>query len=680
MSEENIKKTLSKIVSEMDDMNDVFGPMLLLTLPTYINSSRKIINILNVNHANNIRKPDFPKVYTGYEYHLGQSSEMLSKEDEGFTVVRKFVRNKFNYLLLIKTDSGKYKILERKEIEEFSDGTGTEYNNELLDSLDIGSTVEAETTTHKSTSFDKRELYRLGKELNTIFTTWTCVEEDSLVVTEHTSEMMDTVNQKSVKLYLNPDHIIVQEFPDIGEEIPEGLLCALRKVNTDSILYSGKNKNTNRLMMGDQCKYAHGYVYDIDITVNTSLSNYKSGKKLERVKKMARDIISFYRELHKECDRLIRTEERENLDDSIFKWKFESIKRIDSSSYCKDREDIFGNILIEIKIKEDKPLLIGSKLTNTCGGKGCISYIQSKKEIWKTESGKPVHIVAGACSVIGRLNVEQLVRQMLAALSQTAQEEIIKSLEGYEELEILEGMFQITTDMMESLDEDDVDNRLRLVYKFFKSIDAPDAKFFKHTIETASKKDKKKLIKQILENGIYIMQHPSAPSTPMDLENSYDEYGVNMEHIVFPDGSKSLRKVLVAPIYWYRLKQDPEHKFATRGKSTINPITHLPSKTYMHKRADVMHSNSATKIGTYETVNLLLCGRPEAVSLMYAILGTSLQAKEKVACLYQEEFTREKIEEIISDIHEGQRKTMENLTGGFHILGIEMGEATKKQK
>lgn len=111
----------------------------------------------------------------------------------------------------------------------------------------------------------------------------------------------------------------------------------------------------------------------------------------------------------------------------------------------------------------------------------------------------------------------------------------------------------------------------------------------------------------------------------------------------------------------------------------MNPITHLPAKSYSKKNYTNVYSDSAVQFGTYETSLLQICNQPEAISLFYAVLSNSLKAKHSLAKLYREELTPELLAEITDGIHDGQRKNLEILAARLHQLSIRMNIEEEKE-
>ena len=111
----------------------------------------------------------------------------------------------------------------------------------------------------------------------------------------------------------------------------------------------------------------------------------------------------------------------------------------------------------------------------------------------------------------------------------------------------------------------------------------------------------------------------------------------------------------------------------------LNPITHLPAKSYSKKNYTNVYSDSAVQFGTYETSLLQMCNQPEAISQFYAVLSNSLKAKHSLAKLYSEELTPDLLGEIVEGIHDGQRKNLEILAARLYQIGVQMKIEEEKE-
>lgn len=570
----NLRKQVMERFNDLDNMTDLYSAPMAITLPPLFNSPRKAIYGHNISHAVVITEPDVCHMYTGFEKVLGKYSEMYREAKEDMIVINKFQRNKYHYLLLVYKPKEKvYDVLSRVPLEEFSEGYCAKYNNKFLDSLEIGDKILKNETYIKSTSFDEHNNYRISKELNTLYMISTSTEEDCAHLMNGAEKMMDTYRSHTIKVPINRDEVILnlygkgkkfKGFPVVGEKIENGILISTRKIQNDSVLYSGKDKHMNRLTHGDVTRYQSGKVYDINIYHNIPISEFPESPIYDQLRVLAKEQNDFYYLIYEELSKILDSSgDSYTCGDMVHYWINRAAKFIDPSAYFIDGESVFGNIILEFKILERQQLLPGSKLTGYDGNKGVVGHISSKKHSLRTESGRPVHIIVDMLGVTGRINIGQLfkpygnyvslgVRNKIAELAKTE----YKTAENI--------LIDHTVKTISSLDN--AEEGFKILKKFFKIIDTPDADYIVEYFDSLTDKKKIVFMNKVLAHGIYVMQDPSLPTSLEQWEEATVKYDIKPERIVFPDGSKSLRRVVVAPAPWIRLKQDPIDKYSARGE------------------------------------------------------------------------------------------------------------------
>jgi DNA-directed RNA polymerase subunit beta len=72
---------------------------------------------------------------------------------------------------------------------------------------------------------------------------------------------------------------------------------------------------------------------------------------------------------------------------------------------------------IQVTILTEEPIVEGDKLTGRFGNKGVVSRIESNSRMPHTEDGKPLDILIGPTSVVGRVNPNQLVETALGKVA-----------------------------------------------------------------------------------------------------------------------------------------------------------------------------------------------------------------------------------------------------------------------
>jgi hypothetical protein len=374
-----LDKSIRDRVNELESMTDLHSAPLAMSVPPYFNSSRKIIFAHNMSHAVNIVNPDMNNVYTGFEKIFGKYSEMFEEADKNWEVVKKFQRNKYNYILVVYNKKEKiYDVIERTGFEEFSEGYSAKYNNSYLDNLDIGSEIAKGDTIKKSISFDEYNNYCYGKNLNTLFTISTTTEEDCITLMNGAEKMMDTYRIHTIKVPFNRDEVmlnihgdrkIYKPFPMVGERTVDGILLSIRKIPNSSMLYSGKDKHLMKMAQGDITRYIDGKVIDFTIYSNNPMSDLPDSFAYDQIRELSKEQRKFYLDVFNYMSDLVNNEGPDSYmcGSEVRYWMTKASKFVDSSAYFSDMDNVFGHVIMEFKILQRQHLVPGSKLTGLAG-------------------------------------------------------------------------------------------------------------------------------------------------------------------------------------------------------------------------------------------------------------------------------------------------------------------------
>lgn len=615
----NIEKQVMKRYSEMEYDTDRLGPGGLMTQQSHINSSRMIMTSHQLSDLVNIKDPEAPLVPTGFENVLGSFSTMLDQADGDYEVVAKFEKNRYNYILIGYDKKAKrYHAWRRKEMEEHSEGFATRYNNSFMDSLEIGDKIDKGEYVQKSESFDKYMNYRYGKNLNVVYLVGAQVLEDGIMVMNGAENKMnayrtttEVINLADNEILLNwyGDDSTYQPLPMIGERTKNDILAVIRRVDNAKAPYSLKKKYLRTIERGDQRKIGAGRVIDIDILYN------KDRDKLPDVgaNKMIRELYDqqqdYYKKLYKY---MIGIVDRSGDEGYTYSDEFSMICReaedyINSSVYFSDGHDnIFGNMQIRITLMNEERLIVGSKLVGRTGNKGVISRIVSPEESWHMEDGTPIELIVATLGIVGRLNQAQMNEHSINELSATAVEMMKKT--------------------------DNLDTKGNIIYKLMKYLNSDEADDFKKFYKKLNEEEKRKFCKRTERDGIIIVQDPIDNANMFDIGEAFKDFPPKWQHIVFPDGRKSMRRVLCAKMFYIRLKQDPLEKYSARSRGPVNPLTTLPAKSNDKKRGITPFSDVAVRIGEYEIeVLLAMVNHPAAIADFMTENSTSWPAKMLMA-------------------------------------------------
>lgn len=209
------ERAILKRASEMKYPTDRLGPGSLMIQQSHTNSSRVIMVNSQLTHMVSIKDPEQPLVPSGFENVLASVSSMLNKTDADYKIVAKFVKNEYNYVLIgFDEKNRRYHAWKRVEMEEHSEGFSTMYNNKLMDSLEIGDVVEADTYIQKSTNFDKYMNYQYGRNVNVVYMVSPYVYEDGILVMNGAEHMFNTFRSHTVEINLADNEVLLNWFGD----------------------------------------------------------------------------------------------------------------------------------------------------------------------------------------------------------------------------------------------------------------------------------------------------------------------------------------------------------------------------------------------------------------------------------------------------------------------------------
>lgn len=672
-------KAILKRADELQYDTDRLSAASLMTQQSHINSSRLIMVANQLTHMVNIKDPEAPLVSTGFENVLANYSSMLVKSDGEYEVVAKFEKNPYVYVLIGYDKKRKhYHAWKRIELDEHSEGFATRYNNNYIDSLEVGDVIPKGTYVTKSDSFDKYMNYRYGKNLNTVYLVSAQVLEDGILAMGGVDHMMNTYRSFTQTISLSENEILLnwygdedhyQSLPKIGEKTRKGILAAIRRIDNSKAPYALKKKRLRTIERGDRKYYETGRVIDIDILYNKKRTDLVDAGATKQIEKLYDQQQDYYKRLYRYMIDIV-----DHAGDGEYTYSDEftiiceeAHDFVDSSAYFADSKDnIYGNMQIIVHLMDEEKLSVGSKLVGRSGNKGVISRILPPEESWKMEDGTPVHLVVATLGIVGRLNQSQMNEHEINAHAITAVEEMKAT--------------------------DDVDQKLHIVHKLLKYLNSDEASSFKDWCKDLSDKDKIKFCKRIEREGITVIQEPIDNANLFEIGKAEKEYPVKWQKIVFPDGRKSMHKVICSKMFYIRLKQDPLEKYSVRSRGPVNPLTTLPAKSNLKKKGLEAFSDVPVRVGEYDIeVLLAMINYPKMVADFMTENSTSWQAKMVMAeksyladigeyhfPIDEEETDEEDIDAFVdsflaeTDNPNTGKKNMEAIEAYMNVLGSEI--------
>lgn len=376
-----LKQALEEKEKLFHGKDDIFG-MTLLTNPGYISSPRNIMFTTHLRQLVNLLEPDFPKVFTNYENIVGKNSTGYYKAKSDLEVVAKVPKfgkeNEDHLYLLFVYDKkkDKYSVIEKRIVENLTEKFGYAYNNEVIDSKEVGSKIKKGEWLYKSTSYDEDNNYCYGKNVKFTYLLHNLTIEDAIIVSEPLAESMTSLEVEPFKISLNDNDILCnlygdnenyKAFPDVGEVIKNKILCAKRRIHNDQVLYDLKRSNLRKINFNsDTMTYAKGQVIDIEIYCNKPLEELEENSFNEQLIKYIKYQREYYTNILNICEEIVESGSDYSKDISFLLGKARDILD-DNVKWREEDNSVFGNIIIKFLVQRTVGLAEGQKITGRYG-------------------------------------------------------------------------------------------------------------------------------------------------------------------------------------------------------------------------------------------------------------------------------------------------------------------------
>lgn len=645
-----LKEALQEKEKEFHLKDDIFGAT-LLTNTGYISSSRSIMFTSHLRQAVGLKNPDFPFVFTNYENIVGKNSTGYYKAKETFEVIDKI--SKFEngvddghiYLMFIyDKENDRYDVIEKKIVEDLTEKFGFAYNNENMDSKQIGDKVKKGEVLYKTTSYDDNMNYCFGKNVKFVYMLENSTIEDAVKVSESLSKSMISREVETVKISLNDNDILCNIygdgdsykcFPNINEYVNDRVVCSKRRIHNSQILFDLKKSNLRKInYSSDTLYFCEGKVVDINIFCNKPLDKIEKNSFNAQLIKYLEMQEVFYRNLYIRCKKIIESGSEYSADINYYYKK--SRDYLDENYKWREEDNsVFSNMIIEFVIERDVPLDVGQKLTGRYGNKGIVSIICPDDEMPYLETGERIDVIFNSLGVINRLNSQQLFEQSITFICNRTRERIAQ---------------------MDSL-PDKTELLLRIVWHFNKR----QSEEMKIYIKSLSLKKKVEFFEDVVNNGIYIHNPPLWEAEPLfdRLKAIYEEFDWLEPYDVyinrFGRKIKILKKLIVGDMYILKLKQTSKKGFSVRSTGGLSKKG-LPEKTNKAKTHQELYSKTPIRIGDQENINGAIGVDTETIAKLHlfyrsSVIGRREMGEELMTNLkemddftYSREFTNRNIE------------------------------------
>lgn len=591
---EKIEEAVQRVGPNLEHM---LGKGLLEVANNTNAGARKIMHNTHRDHIFPLMNGEKAIMETGYEIRFGDLSSSITAAESDYKVVAKISKFSFSpnhhYWLIVEDFNNKrLDVVERISYHHITESYGYLYNNEYMDTLSIGDFIQKGTVIQKSLAFDEYNNRKDGQNFNVAYMSLDKNMEDSVIISDVAAKRLTSPLLKPVKIMINENDIplniygddnIYKCIPDIGEDVKDSILIALRKEKKEESVYTQSVERLKHVMMSDEKFTLIGKVVDINIYCNNPLNldgYYNAQFKM------------YFEELHRSQLEIVSTITRYTASGYELSYELQKLyaiaKRVINNDQYIDKR-LFSNIILEIVVLEERPLQAGDKTSNRYGGKGVVSHILPQKMMPMFGDGEYVDVLLNSNGIYGRENPGQLFELSVTHIG----------------CEILARIRNGDYSVDESFD---------MITRYIEFLSKEEAESMRGLLDNFSLEEKQFFLESIMLDGaIHLSTKPISESIDIDkLAEMYKAFPwVKQTKAIVPmkDSNGNIRylqtrrPILIGKQYTFRLKQYAEEKFSATSLSATN-IRNENTKSKASRDFRELYSNTPIRFGNMETNDL----------------------------------------------------------------------------
>lgn len=603
-----IKRVEEEVTNRINTPEEIGGFGLMIPNNTTNAGQRKIMEASQAKQVISLVNPEPALIQTGYENRFGEYVSSFLKAESNYEVIAKISKFSFlpehDYTLIVKNlETGECDCIRRVDYEHISETYGFSYNNDYLDSLKVGSVIRKGDTYKKSTNYDEYDNRQDGVNLMVAFLSKEHSKEDGIPISESCAKKLRTRFYKTIQISMNDNDIplnllgdeeVYKSIPNIGEEIPNHILTALRREKNEESLYTLSVNRLRKLLMSDEVTTVKGTVVDINVYTNNpellkeSYYNSQINFYYEQQMRYTKEFVDIVNMLKHKGYKFTY---------ELQKTYYNLKKVLNGNQYIRD-ETPFSNTIIEFGIIEEADAEIGDKLSNRYSGKGVISKIVPDEQMPLLDNGERVDMIMNPSSIFNRTVGGLLIEPTLNHMSSRILEHISK-----------EGM-----NIYDCLEE---------ILKFINIVKPEQAKFYRENLSKLSPQELPVFIDSLVKSGgIVISLDPYSDIIGIDtLIKLYNEFPYIEKNIMLvpqedSNGNirfiKSKNPIVAGKLYTWRLKQYAEEKVSAVSLSSTS-IQNENAKNPSKRNYKSLHAKTPIRFGTMETGDLLHMGAEKVI-------------------------------------------------------------------
>lgn len=657
---------LKQETSRLETKETILGKASMQPFAASNSGNRKIMQGVQLEHAMAIRYTEPPYIGTGYENRYGDRSSSIITADSDYKVmakIPKFTNKPDGHYFLILKDlvTGEYDYHEVIEYAHTSEAYGWLYDNSAYDNLEAGYEIPKGEILRKTYSYDEHMNRCDGVNLLTGYIAKEELMEDEIEISESAQKKLVTplvkvctipVNENDIFLNRLGDDYNYKAFPDVGEEISDGILCSLRREKIEECLFAQSVERLKHEMMSDTNYTIKGTVIDIDIKCNSPeiFSRFSN-----------QQLANYYNDKNRFNDELVNTvnmlADREGNIQMSYRLKKlvrRAQREMAGDLFVNDKPKPYKGALVKFTVLEMNLPIKGDKVTNRYGGKGVIVKVVPDEQMPMLDDGRRLEICFNSSTCVNRLNPGQLKEMSLNFCSSRILQYINET--------------PMTTD--EAID---------LIYNYMSIVSPEEAEEFFHLMYNSGyeKEDRDWYIDNMVDSGhILLSIRPITENVSLDiLREIYRKFPfIKQYDVVSPikdsNGNtryiKGRRPLVCGETYIYRLKQYAEEKFIVTSLSATN-IKNENTKSKANKNYRSLHANTPIRFGNMEVEHM---GHMGAEPVIEALMIHSVSPQGRR--LYEQALTGDPYNINIKLDDDSRNRQAEILNARLKAMGLKL--------
>lgn len=587
------------------------------------NDTQRIQMFTNhINQAVVLTNGEIPKVFTRFENQIGDVSSSYIQTKEDCDVIKVIARNARRYSVIVQyRESKKVDVIQLTTSTNLTEDYGFKNDIPELDDWESITEIGKGTVLSSSTAYDACMNLKYGVNLKTVYYCNAGMTfEDSIVISESAAKKLTHATVSKYQIPVNSNDLLLNLYgdkdhylglPKIGEEIKDGILCGRRRMVNMTMASQLNDEALCKIMSTDSIYYGHGVVDDIFVYCNRDVEDLN-----DPVYEQLRDIIFRQEAYDEELVKTLNPYRDQGLltADAAFAYTRakDSINTDDSPRKKWLSENSFDNMVVEVTVVDERPAMIGSKITNRYGGKGVISVkVPEKKneeevpvlvvpdiQMPETENGERAEVCLNSLGVINRINPGALYELEITAIVKQWLDRWRNSDADTKYEKLKELLMSLGFDEYESVNkfiDEHIDQRDDIVNEFF-------------------------------EKGVPIHMPPFFGNVQfeelMDIREALNITDTKFKGIETP--------MTFGYMYFIKLRHEPSSKMSVRSCGQINQkgVPNKANRNYRNRLSP--YSNTPVRLGEQELANLALINDNKSVFEMLDFHSSNKADREQL--------------------------------------------------